>query len=225
MILGGFIFDWRIIKMKLNLERMKKFFKENGDDYLYIDYNTHELLHEHQLKKCQVVEYAIEYDIETRVAIYMGYEDFVDLDNIQGHSMITIETCNGLENPRKKVWETFDNPEQTPLLTLVENGAFEEGTLIRITDINGSHRVIDEVKGLTDPYGIYLVAVKPEDFIDAYGEAVVKAVYDDEDDDEEEDHDHHPLEGCSLSLVPGSHIVNYIGRYKHIATIAKMLKN
>ena len=208
---------------KLNLEKMKKFFKENGDDTLYIDYNTHEFLHEYQLKTAQVVEYADVYDIETKVGIYMSHDDFVELDNVQGHSMITIETCNGLENPRKDVWERFYNDEQTPLLSLVDNGAFEEGTLIRISDITGSHRVIDEVNGLTDPYGIYLVAVAPEDFIDAYGEAVVKAVYDDEDD--EEDHDHHPLEGYSLSLVPGSHIVNYIRRYKNIATIAKMLKN
>lgn len=211
---------------KLNLEKMKKFFKENDDDYLYIDYNTHEFLHEEQLKPAQVVEYAIEYDIETRVGIYMGEDDLVDLDTVQGHSMITIETCNGLENPRKDVWERFYNPEQTPLLTLVDNGAFEEGTLIRITDINGSHTVVDEVKGLTDPYGIYLVAVTPEDFFDAYGESVVKAVYGGEDDDDdEEEHDHHPLEGYNLSLVPGSHIVNYIRRYKNIATIAKMLKN
>lgn len=206
---------------QLNFKEIHKFFTENPDCNYVMNYHTGEVLTQDTIKPGTVIEYAEEYDTQTTIGVYMGPDDIEVLDKYKGRSLINVE----IYNKERNLWIPVDNPGNTLLKEMLDHtDIMKENDIIRISDVSGSHCVIDEENGLTDPSGIYIIGINPADFMDAYSEEVVEATYDYGDDDED-DEDLHPLDGCELTFVPASHLVNYIRRYNGLATAAKFVES
>ena len=201
---------------QLNFKEMAQFFVDNPGCNYVMDYHTGEVLNQDTIKPGTVIEYAEEYDTETTIGVYMGPDDIEVLNKYTGRSLINIE----LYNKERDIWIPIENPDNATLKELLEHtDIMKENDIIRVSDVTECHCVIDAERGFTDPSGVYIIAISPADFMEAYDDEVLDAAYG-SDDDEDDEEELHPLEGYELSFVPATHIVNYIRRYSSLATAA-----